>query len=87
MNPDERPQTAFVPLENSEEFCQAVLDDIEYLFRKQHGHKWTPAAQELFQGLREACIATARRIDGAGSHEAIKPLREAVLLSNYGERR
>ena len=73
-----------LPLANSVEFCQAVLDDIEYLFRKQHGDRWSPECQELFQELRKTCMDTAARIDAGFERGAIKPLREAVLLSNYG---
>ncbi len=74
------------PLANSETFCQTVLDDLEYLFREQFGKRWTPEAQQLFQGLRKTCIDTARRIDG-GAPEAIAPLRQAVLLTNYPQGR
>ncbi len=74
-----------LPLANSVEFCQAVLDDIELLFRKQHGPRWTPEAQELFQTLRESCMAAAARADEGFDRGAIAPLREAVLLSNYSD--
>jgi len=80
---NDRRQAVELPLANSEEFCQAVLDDIERVFRDQYGRKWTPEAQQLFQGLRDACIRTARIIDGEASHRSIEPLREAVILSNF----
>lgn len=83
MSETNDPKAVELPLANSEEFCQAVLDDIEHLFRRQYGTKWSPEAQQLLQGLRESCLAVARRIDGDGSHAVIAPLREAVILTNY----
>ncbi len=85
MSADERPQTVVLPLANSQEFCQAVLDDIEWLFRKQHGPRWTPAAQDFFQTLRESCMAAASRVDEGFDRGAVEPLRQAVLLSNYSD--
>lgn len=85
MNPeDERPQTDLVRLGNAQEFCQAVLDDIESIFRERYGHKWTPEAQSLFEGLRETCITAAVAVDQGVTRGAIQPLKRAVLLSNYG---
>jgi len=80
------PRAVELPLANSEEFCQAVLDDIEHLFRRQYGIKWSPEAQQVFQNLRRVCIASAQAVDGAGTHRAIRPLREAVMLTNYTDK-
>lgn len=87
VNPqDERPQTVVFPLANSTEFCQAVLDDIEFVFRKQYGPKWTPELQQFFQALRSTCLQSAARIDDGLDAGAIRPLREAVVLT-MGSRR
>lgn len=72
-----------VPLANSQEFCQAVLDDIETIFRERYGVKWSPELQQLFEGLRETCIAAAIAVDTGVARGAIQPLKRAVLLSNY----
>ncbi len=84
MNPqDERPQTDVVRLGNAQQFCQAVLNDIEAIFRERYGLKWTPEAQQMFEGLRETCITAALAVDAGVSRGAIEPLKRAVLLSNY----
>lgn len=85
MNPqDERPSeaVAFVPLANSVEFCQALLDDVEWAFRRQFGTKWTPEAQQVFQDLRSTCIVTAQRADAGFETNELRGLRQPVLLSN-----
>ena len=81
------PKAVELPLANSVEFCQAVLDDVEHLFRRQYGRAWTPEAQQFFQGLRETCLKAARNVDDGFDDGAIAPLREAVLLTNYPEGR
>lgn len=87
VNPeDERPHAVGVRLANSEEFCQALLDDIEFHFRKQYGAKWTPELQEVFQDLRATVVTTARAADDGFRVELLKPLRAPVILSN-GTRR
>ncbi len=72
-------------MENSQQFCQAVLDDIESIFRERYGLKWSPELQQLFQGLRETCIAAAVAVDRGVERGAIQPLARAVLLTNYTE--
>lgn len=70
----------------AQEFAQAVLNDIESVFRNQYGPKWTPEAQAVFQSLREACIGSAIACDNGVSRDAIKPLQAIVHLTNYVER-
>ncbi len=81
---DERPHEAvgLVRLENPEEFVQAVLDDIEFVFRRYYGKKWTPEAQQVFQALCATCLEAARAADPASLPEKLRPLREAVILTN-----
>ena len=76
-----------LPLANSVEFCQAVLDDVEVLFRRQFGRSWTPEAQQFFQELRSSCLAAAAAADKGFVPSAIAPLRAAVLLTNYPDGR
>ncbi len=83
---DERPQTDAVRLANSQEFCQAVLDDIEFVFRQRYGKKWTPTAQAFLEQLRRTCLEAARQVDEGIEPAAILPLREAVMLT-MGTRR
>lgn len=83
MNPeDERPQTDLVRLGNPQEFCQAILDDVEFHFRKRFGPKWTPELQAFFQELRMSCMLAARKADSSIEPAAILPLRQAVILTN-----
>lgn len=77
------PNAVRVPLANTGEWCQAVLDDIELAFRTKFGHKWTPEAQQMFQGLRESCMQSAARVDGEFRRDRVLPLSRQVLLSNF----
>jgi len=86
VNPeDERPQIqAARTFSSSTEFCQAVLDDIEFVFRKQFGPKWTPEVQQLFYEQRRAALVVAEELDQKPFPQ--RPLRETVVLFN-GQRR
>ncbi len=87
MNPeDERPQTDASRLGNPQEFCQAILDDIEFAFRERYGPKWTHELQTMFQELTATCLAAAVAADASVQPEAIRPLRQAVILTNGARR-
>ena len=81
------PKAVDVRLANSQVFCQAVLDDIEGIFRERYGPKWTPLQQQLFQRLREACYEAARSVDSGVARDAIRPLQHIVQLTNYPDGR
>ncbi len=84
---DERPQTDDVgprSFSSSVEFCQAVLDDIEFVFRRQYGTKWSPETQQLFYEQRRVCLLVAEQLDGKPHPQ--QPLRAPVILTN-GTRR
>jgi len=68
----------------AQEWCQAVLDDIEFAMRERFGTKWSPEAQVLFDSLRDTCITQACLVDSGVKRTAIAPLRAAVVLTNYG---
>ncbi len=82
----ERTTADAVPLANTGEWCQAVLDDIEFHFRGRYGPKWTPELQQVFQELRKTVMAAAFLVDGEFDAARVAPLRQAVILS-LGTRR
>lgn len=73
---------AAVPLANTGEWCQAVLDDIEFLFRERYGAKWTPELQGVFQTLRSTVMEAASVVDKEFDAARALPLRRPVILSN-----
>ncbi len=83
---NERPQTDAVRLANSQEFCQAILDDVEFHFRRHFGAKWTTKEQALFEQLQATCISLAQQADTSFRAEEVRALREPVLLT-MGTRR
>jgi hypothetical protein len=69
-------------LRTSQDFCQAILDDVEWHFRNRYGAKWTVELQDFFQKLRGACLESALKADGDVDRAAITPLRQAVILTS-----
>ncbi len=77
------PNAAAVPLANTAEWCQAVLDDIEHAFREKFGARWSPEHQQVFQGLRESVMLAAEVCDEKFRRDGVGKTVRSVLLSNY----
>ena len=69
-------------LGNTQDFCQVLLDDVEFVFRERYGPKWTIELQDVFQKLRDTCLTAAAHADRDFDRTRELLLRQPVILGS-----